>query len=180
MRTTFYAGSGHTDVGLNASGYPPGNINNAVAGKHLAYSGYFVSAASALRAGARIVSKGQFSVNFPFMAVEDFKRAVPSSQFSDLGLWAGKGNGVSNRYLGLKFVVHGKVHYGWARLSVTLGHHRQYDDVSGTLTGYAYETVPNKSIIAGKTKGPDVITVQSDTAHDALGRLALGKEVTHW
>jgi hypothetical protein len=74
--------------------------------------------------------------------------------------------------LGLKFVVHGKVHYGWARLSITLGHHRQYDDVSGTLTGYAYETVPNKPIIAGQTKGPDVITVQPGT----LGRLARGRK----
>ena len=171
LRTMFYVGSGYTEVGLNASGYPPGNINNAVAGKRVAQSGYFFSAASALRAGAQIGSKRQFSVNFPFMAVEHFKRNVPSSQYSDLGPWAGKGKGVSNRYLGLKFVVHGKVHYGWARLSVRLGHRPQYDDVSGTLTGYAYETVPNKPIIAGETKGPDVITVQPGTlAHLAVGR----------
>ena len=39
-----------------------------------------------------------------------------------------------------------------------------------TLTGYAYETVPNKPIIAGKTKGPDVITAQPG----GLGRLAQG------
>jgi hypothetical protein len=74
--------------------------------------------------------------------------------------------------LGLKFVIHGKVHYGWARFSVTLGHHRQYDDVSGTLTGYAYETIPNKPIIAGQITGPDVITVQPET----LGELAHGRK----
>ena len=176
VRTLFYVGSGYTEVGLNASGYPPGNINNAVAGRRFSHSGYFFSAASALPAGARIGPKRNFSVNFPSMAVEHFKRNVPSSQYSDAGPWVGKGKGVRNRYLGLKFVIHGKVHYGWARLSVTLGHRRQYDDVRGTLTGYAYQTVPNKSIIAGKTKGPDVITVQSDTAHDTLGRLALGRK----
>jgi hypothetical protein len=104
------------------------------------------------------------------MAVELFNGV--GSQYSDLGPWVGKGKGVRNRYLGLKFVVHGKVHYGWARFSVTLAHHRQYDDVSGTLTGYAYETVPNKPIIAGQITGPDVITVQPET----LGRLARGRK----
>ena len=65
--------------------------------------------------------------------------------------------------MGLKFVVGGEVHYGWARLSVTLGHNRQLDDVVGTLTGYAYETVPDKPIIAGRITGPDVITVAPET-----------------
>jgi hypothetical protein len=167
LRTTYYVGSSNF-VGLDASGYR--NFNNAVAGRRVSHSGYFFSAASALRAGARIGPGRDFSVNFPLMAEELFNGA--GSQYSDVGPWAGKGKGVRNRYLGLKFVVHGKVHYGWARLSVTLGHHRQFDDVSGTLTGYAYETVPNKAIIAGQTKGPDVITVQPET----LGGLARGKK----
>lgn len=106
------------------------------------------------------------------MAEELFKPGARSSQFSDLGPWAGKGKGARDRYLGLKFVVHGKVHYGWARLSVRLGHDRQLEDVSGTLTGYAYETVPNKPIIAGKTTGADVIMFQPDT----LEGLAQGKK----
>ena len=63
------------------------------------------------------------------------------------GPWAN----VQHRYLGLKFFINGKVHYGWARLNV----HWYVPDVSGTLTGYAYETVPGKSIITGQTKGPD-------------------------
>jgi hypothetical protein len=168
LRTTFYVGSSYLKVGLDASGYR--NFNNAVAGKHVSRSGYFFSAASALPSGARIGPNRKFPVNFPFMAEEHFNGV--GSQYSDAGPWAGKGKGVRNRYLGLKFVVNGKVHYGWARLSVTLGHHRQFDDVSGTLTGYAYETVPNKAIIAGQTKGPDVITVQPGT----LGSLARGKK----
>jgi hypothetical protein len=40
------------------------------------------------------------------------------------------------------------------------------------LTGYAYETVPNKPIIAGKTKGPDVITMPAGS----LGELARGRK----
>jgi hypothetical protein len=42
--------------------------------------------------------------------------------------------------------------------------------IEATLTGYAYETIPNKPIIAGKTKGPDVITLEPAT----LGHLAQG------
>jgi hypothetical protein len=168
LRTTFYAGTSGLEVGLDASGYR--NANNVVAGRRFSRSGYFLSAASALPAGARIGPKGNFSVRFPFMAVELFNGV--GSQNSDLGPWVGKGEGVRDRYLGLKFIVRGEVHYGWARLSVTLGHHRQFDDVSGTLTGYAYETIPGKPIIAGQITGPDVITVQPET----LGGLALGRE----
>jgi len=42
--------------------------------------------------------------------------------------------------------------------------------LSATLTGYAYDTIPGKRIVAGKTKGPDVITAQPTT----LGHLAAG------
>jgi len=54
-----------------------------------------------------------------------------------------------NRYLGLKFSLNGETHYGWARVTVTAK-----GSIVATLTGYAYETVPNRPIIAGKTSGP--------------------------
>lgn len=55
---------------------------------------------------------------------------------------------LTNRYLGLKFLVKGKPHFGWARLNVAF----RPNFTHATLTGYAYETVPNKPIITGKTK----------------------------
>jgi hypothetical protein len=58
--------------------------------------------------------------------------------------------------LGLRFTIAGKTHFGWARFST----------VSGIfLTGYAYETIPDKPIITGRTHGKDEAT---------LGRLAQG------
>ncbi len=173
LRTVFYRSSSGLEVGLEASGL----AGNVVAGRRLSTSGgYFFSAASALRAGAEIGPKGNFSVRFPFMAAEHFKKD-DGSQYSDLGPWAGRGKGVSNRYLGLRFVVNGEVHYGWARLSVTLGHERQFGDVSGTLTGYAYETVPDRPIIAGQISGADAITVPEDLVQpETLGGLALGRK----
>jgi hypothetical protein len=167
--TNFYQGSSGLEIGLSAVGYR--NTNNVVAGRRSSTgSGYFFSVASALRVGARIGPRGNFSVRFPFMAVELFNG--DGSQYSYRGEWAGEGEGVQDRYLGLKFVISGEVHYGWARLSVTVGHERHFDDVSGTLTGYAYETVPGKPIIAGQITGPDVITLRPET----LGGLALGRK----
>ncbi len=168
LRSLYYAGTSGLEVGLDATGFD----DNRVAGRRFESSGgYFFSAASALRAGAEIGPEGNFSVTYPFMAVELFKKGG-GSQYSDLGPWARKGKGVRNRYLGLKFVIDGEVHYGWARLNVTLGHQQQLDDVVGTLTGYAYETVPDKPITAGRITGPDVITVQPGT----LGGLTLGRK----
>ena len=169
LRTSYYPGSSYFKVGLSASG---ANFSNVVAGKRLSRSGYFYSAASALRAGARIGPQREF-LRRPFMAEELFpKRGVTGSQYSDLGQWVGEGKGVGNRYLGLKFIIHGEVHYGWARLSVTLSHDRQYGDVTATLTGYAYETVSNTAITAGQTTGTDAISARPGT----LGRLAIGRE----
>jgi len=76
-----------------------------------------------------------------------------------------------HRYLGLRFIISGQVHYGWARVAVTrTGSGLGKNSIEATLTGYAYETIPNKPIITGKTKGPDVITIELAS----LGRLAQG------
>jgi hypothetical protein len=86
------------------------------------------------------------------------------------GPWANGGKGVKDRYLGLKFAIKGEIHYGWARLNVKVDKIGNIVNITALLTGYAYETIPNKAIIAGKTKGPDVITMQPGT----LGHLARG------
>jgi hypothetical protein len=82
------------------------------------------------------------------------------------GSWAD----VKNRYLGLRFIIKGETHFGWARLNVAcnLGSKK-----IGLLTGYAYETIPNKGIIAGRTHGKDDLSVQPAS----LGALAAGRSV---
>jgi len=98
--------------------------------------------ASALPAGVRVGPKGKFSPGHRLMATWIYSGTTQHG-----GPWAN----AQHRYLGLKFFIKGKVHYGWARLNVQW----YLPDLSATLTGYAYETVPGKSIITGKTKGPD-------------------------
>jgi hypothetical protein len=122
--------------------------------------------ASALPAGVPVGPKGEFSPGHRLMATWFYAGTTQHG-----GPWAN----VQHRYLGLKFFIKGKVHYGWARLNV----HWYAPQVSGTLTGYAYETVPGKAIITGKTKGPydgePTATLNTPPREPAtLGALALG------
>ena len=121
--------------------------------------------AAALKYGAIIQIRGLFKKSKSRMAaVWDGNHSLTAHWE---GPWANGGKGVKHRYLGLKFKIKGQFHFGWARLNVqaaTGGY------LFATLTGYAYETAPNKPIIAGKTKGPDVTTVSTAS----LGHLAAG------
>ncbi len=56
-----------------------------------------------------------------------------------LGNWAGE----QNKFLGLKIVVGGNTHYGWARLNVAA------DASSFTIKDYAYQATPATGIEAG-------------------------------
>jgi hypothetical protein len=93
--------------------------------------------AYALRGGISVGGKQQFTPGAKGMAG---CFAATTSRCG--GLWYN----ASHRYLALKFVISGKVHYGWARLTVK-------GCCSATLTGYAYETIPNKPIITGDIVG---------------------------
>ena len=115
-----------------------------------------------LKPGFRIGPSAEFADSSGRMAEVLFYQGKPSF----FGEWAHKGGGIRNRYVGVKFTINSKVHYGWVRFSVSFP-----KLLKAVLTGYAYETIPGKGIVAGKTKGPDVTTVQ----HTTLGELALGR-----
>jgi hypothetical protein len=124
--------------------------------------------ASALKGGALIGTRRYF----PGRGMA-FIGTTGDGQTFRSGSWVN----VKNRYLGLKFKINGKTHYGWARLNVSV----QNLSVIATLTGYAYETIPGKATIAGKTKGPDddgqpaPASLKTPPLRPAtLGRLALG------
>jgi hypothetical protein len=99
------------------------------------------------------------------------------------GPWANGGEGVKNRYLGLKFITKGHTHFGWARLDVRISYSQKVV-IDAVVTGYAYETIPSKPIITGKTNGPEETgrirqpnpaTLSAPVSESAsLGALALG------
>ncbi len=123
-------------------------------------------------------------------ALRKGKKVGPHSPFepghSGLNMWecaggtSGGGCGgpwlkVKQAYLGLKFVIKGKTHFGWA-------HIRQAGETAPTIVGYAYETIANKPIVTGTTKGPDDAHVEESKATvtapsrvpATLGLLAMG------
>src|SRR5271165_2866192 len=93
--------------------------------------------AAALAWGTRIGPKDQFEVTPELMELQDCKTFC-----STQGPWAGK----YNRFLGVKFAIGVQTHYGWVNLNMK----------KRTITGYAYETVPNQPIMAGEKSGPTV------------------------
>ena len=125
--------------------------------------------ASALAAGIKVGPSGAFSAGSRSMA---YGRDDVGSYYCE-----GKWNGAQKRYLGLKFTIHGKTHFGWARLNVTCNLYK----VNAVLTGYAFETTANKAIVTGRTKGPEEVVGRPDAALTApvskprsLGLLAMG------
>ena len=117
--------------------------------------------AADLPSGAEIDSQQNFASAPKIMVVKSYS----SHRSVCFGPWDDK-----KRYLGFKFDIEGKLHYGWARLGVWCNKNYDKGKIFGHLTGYAYETIPNKPIITGKTKGPDVITIHPGS----LGHLARG------
>jgi hypothetical protein len=101
-------------------------------------------------------------------------RETQISQSSVFGQFAN----TSQRYLGLKFVIYGQVHYGWARFKTV----KATDNPPGVIaqmTGYAFETRPNEPIAAGQTTDVSASLVLPEGAtrtslQPALGLLALG------
>jgi len=128
------------------------------------------SCAAALPKGTKV---GPHSPGFKSQVRAAFMFSSAFSAFNSnrtyFGPWM---NVTKSAYLGVQFGIKGEVHYGWARF----GRIRHDKPVRALLMGYAYETTPNKRIVTGETKGPDVITAQPDAEPGSLGRLALGRK----
>jgi hypothetical protein len=139
--------------------------------------------AAALRMNRRVGPPGEFP------AGNDVIRVFAISGGSNFvyGPWGGANRAGLTAYLGFKFLISGQVHYGWARITVvdTAGAH-----IQATLTGYAYDTIPNHFVITGQTSGTDSAANTGDAIPSlpeptdsvaSLGRLAQGASgITAW
>jgi hypothetical protein len=183
---------GHYQLDLNHDGVPDFVLANMFRSLNSSYSGTSSalvypfnngpnrvdgrgSFASCLHKGVRVGPHGHFSPSDRVMA----RMHWFDGSYSVQGDWANGGKGAAERFLGFRFKINGEDHYGWARLNVVISD--SYPGLTATLTGYAYETIPGKPIITGRTKGPkDIIertgaTLTSPTPQPAtLGSLALG------
>jgi hypothetical protein len=166
---------------INQDGITDFTFTNAFRGWSSSYRNWFVEGAgdsNAVVGDASVLRRG--AVIGPRDAFAQFSQVMLEGSRWSYRTSGGGGNcsnsavgGNWNRkdgYLGLKFLVNGKVHYGWLRLKVGWNKKEGHPLIHPLLQGYAYETIPNKPIIAGKTRGKDVITVEPAS----LGHLARG------
>ena len=98
-----------------------------------------------------------------------FRPEIMAEQFRIFGTYYYFGSwlNVSNRYLGIQLKINGDLHFGWVRLTVQSNLKRR---LMATVTGYAYETVPNQPIIAGDTGGISGGTEPTPEERPATGR----------
>jgi hypothetical protein len=133
-----------------------GNVGAAVVGGN--------GAAWALAAGQLIGAGDRFQnvQNFAAHLATAFNDS--NSFFFVFGHFAN----TTDKFLGLKFEISGQTYYGWAEFSfVRAGFDGSIPYVTADLQDYAYDTVPNQSLLAGQeaTAAPEP---------GALGLLALG------
>jgi hypothetical protein len=130
--------------------------------------------AAALPAGKQVGPKARFQQD-PALGLFMDHIGLNSTGETYFGPW----HKVETAYLGLKFAVKGKTHFGWARIEFA----GQGEFYTARIAGYAYETVPNKPVLTGKKKGPTTISQTERTAAvqgalmpvpAALGLLARG------
>ena len=98
---------------------------------------------AAIAAGKTIGPQQKFGAN-GYLVHQIYSR---NSKGKDLS--SGSWRNLEFAYVGLKFLINGQVHYGWARVKFP------YPNGYGfpSIYGYAYESVANQPIVAGQTSG---------------------------
>jgi hypothetical protein len=82
------------------------------------------------------------------------------------GHGSGSWTNVSNRFVGVRFIINGQFHFGW------IGFRHVNDDATARLAGWAYETEPNKPILAGDRGEKESSEMRAEPT--SLELLALG------
>ena len=145
---------------------------NGVGGVLLKNQSYIT--AMVLPPGAEVGPSASFVDSAPMVRIFGFQYGHYAS-----GGWIP----VEAGYLGLKFMISGEVHYGWALVKFPY----PYGFNSGSVYGYAYESVPNQPIITGRVQdgnqsdAPANSTTASEFNRPSLGLLAAGaRGVPFW
>ena len=162
----YYAGTNFLRVTAHNGG-----VMGTAGGKHGPY-------ASALLRGAKIGASDHFlggkdTIEDTYFNAHTYFEATKRFY----GKWEGNH---PNRFLGVKFKIGGKTHYGWIRITVNSAMIRPFALMSATITEYGYETIANKSLGAGlaSTNAADdqARAITEPPPRASLGMLALGAE----
>ncbi len=137
----------------------------------------FESSALALVRGAKVGPSGKF-LSFSVNAERSSQCTANCGGHYSHNFEGNWGGNHPNRFLGVKFLIHGKTHYGWIRMTVTTNPNAP---MSAEITEYGYETIANKSCGAGlpgsSATASNRLNVDQDSKNSAsLGMLALGAD----
>jgi hypothetical protein len=121
----------------------------------------------ALSQGEKIGPQQKFGADGLYLALSEFNGF--GSRRS--GSW----RDVEFAFVGLKIMINGQVHYGWARIKFPYPGTILEPGALGypSIYGYAYESTPNQAIVAGQTSGSAPKTSTGNTPA-SLGMLAGG------
>jgi hypothetical protein len=162
----YYAGTNFLRVTAHNGG-----VMGTAGGKHGPY-------ASALLRGAKIGASDHFLSGKDTIEDTYFNAHTYFEAFKRFyGKWEGNH---PNRFLGVKFKISGKTHYGWIRITVNSDMIRPFALMSATITEYGYETIANKSLSAGlastNSAGEQAQAGAEKSVAPSLGVLARGAE----
>lgn len=167
---TTLTGSGHIKIDLNHDGIKDFDIQGAAAGLYCGTGGGGVHGvvtitpttgdgeiasgtnATPLVSGISVGPNGAFSNSGSLMTNFLLGRGCGSMYL--YGNWCHRSAAyrcAGAGYLGLRFLINGQVHYGWAYVTVTGG--LLGPALSVTVKSFAYETIAGRGITTGQTSG---------------------------
>ncbi len=127
------------------------NAGGAVQGVNTATASGSSFAVSALNSGDAISSAANFGTGtYAPLALD---AAINAGSFGTFPVQQGNFLGVSNKFLGAKFVAGTNTHYGWVQLSVAA------DATTITIHDYAFVATPDAGLNAGQTVSLEGIAV---------------------
>ena len=140
--------------------YSVGGPSNAVIG----YTGPILPYASALNASDPIGAAADFVTN-------SYNQAFLASIYS--GVTYGPFADVTDKYLGVKFLIGADLYYSWFRLDVTV------DPITITIKDYAYNSNPDESLIAGEISNSTIdFAEETLTVNEAVGIVPVTVNIT--
>ncbi|HVI10086.1 MAG TPA: hypothetical protein VND65_17490, partial [Candidatus Binatia bacterium] len=131
-----------------------------------AVKGHQGETAAAIAKGQTIGPQDQFASG-AYLSFNKFR--ISTGQGQQFGSW----QSVEYAFVGLKFMLNGQVHYGWARIKFPTPYAISFP----SIYGYAYESQPNTPIVAGQTSGTYSEANADSPSPATLGMLAGGARV---
>ena len=164
-----YGTAGYSIVANPQTSKPGGGVVIKGSGSHGPY-------VAALRRGMQVGPSARFSsrrviIERTFEATSNSFTKCPNRHL--FGNWAGSN---PDRFVGVKFLMHGTTHYGWVRLTLNTTAQNSCT-VETEVTAYAYETVADKKIAIGSSTSADADRSDESAVVSkvtSLGLLALG------